>query len=417
MVWKTIPQAEDDGDIPGTMEVSGGGGFTWQADSRLLVDNTGGDPEFYVNVRFGWPVGTWAGNPPRFRITNSAYAASSLNEGWDYLASAWSGSDVTGDPTVYAEFPNLAPPGSGNPVTSDQINVWTPEQIELRPLVDDIDGVSFVYATGDNADFETQAVPFAEQSEWLVEVWVDEAPPAINYNCQCDDPNPSRTLAQLRTEMMVRLGFSAMTANPPPGMVPLLNSFLQGAQRSLYRQYTVLRTERFYTWNMEPGQRFYDLDANADECTKRLDPRMITWVGISDGDDWWRPLVCGIPPESYTWPNVQGWPQRYEIRQCIEVWPAPDDANLRLRIKGHFGLEPFEADGDQCTIDDEAVFLFALARAKAHYGAPDARNYQNDAQVYIKNLVSGSHMTRRYIPGGDTWLPPAPPLWIPKEGG
>lgn len=240
------------------------------------------------------------------------------------------------------------------------------------------------------------------------------APDTVSYNCECDDPNPSRTMGELITEMIRRLGFSAISANPPPGMADLLRSFLQGAQRSLYRQYDVLRTERFYTWSMVVGTRFYDLDANADACTKQLDPRKITWVGISDGTEWWRPLICGIKPEFYSWNDVSGWPTHYEIRQCIEVWPAPDDAALRLRIKGHFGLEPFEGDYDQCTIDDEAVFLFALARAKAHYGQPDAANYQTDAMNYIKNLVAGSHMTRRYIPAEHDYMPPVPPVWIPN---
>lgn len=239
------------------------------------------------------------------------------------------------------------------------------------------------------------------------------------YNCECDDPNPSRTLAELRTELMRRLGFSAMTVAPPPGMPELLDSFLQGSQRSLYRQYSVLRTERFYTWQMVVGERFYDLDGNYDAngddppCTKRLDPRKITWAGISDSDTSWRPLICGIPPECYTQPDVTAWPTRYEVRQCIEVWPAPSDANLRLRIKGHFGLEPFAANTDKCTIDDEAVFLFALARAKAHYRQPDAANYQTDAMTYIRNLVAGSHQTRRYVPGETAYVAPPPPLYVP----
>jgi len=239
-------------------------------------------------------------------------------------------------------------------------------------------------------------------------------PDECNFNCECDDPNPSRTLAELRTELMRRAGMSVMTANPPPGMTELLNSFLQSSQRMLYRQYPVLRTERFFTWNMVQGTRFYDLDANRDVCTKKLDARMLSWVGISDGCDQWRPLVCGIPPECYQVSDQQGVPHRYEIRQCIEVWPAPDSDDYKLRIKGDFGLEPFAEDEDQCTIDDEAVFLHALARLKAHQGDPDARNYQQDVERYIGNLTAGAHLTRRYVPG-ECPEPPLPkPIWIPK---
>jgi len=218
-----------------------------------------------------------------------------------------------------------------------------------------------------------------------------------SFNCECEDPNPSRTLGDLSTELQVRLGFSAQML--APGMKALLVSFLQSAQRALYRQYKVLRTERFYTWDLKKGVKFYDLAENADQCSKQLDPRMITWAGVSEGCDQWSPLVCGIPPTLYGNPSNGLWPTRYEIRQCIEVWPTPSDDRMKLRIKGHFGLDRFEQDDDQCTIDDEAVLLHALARAKAHYGHADASNYERDLQRHIQDLNAGAHQTRRYVPG------------------
>lgn len=161
-----------------------------------------------------------------------------------------------------------------------------------------------------------------------------------NYNCDCDDTFPRKTLAQMRTQLLIRLGMAAMLAAPPPGMVELLNSFLIEAQELLFRRYVLFRSERWFTWSMAQGQRFYDLDANADICTKKLDPRMVTWVGISRGDNVWRPLVNGIDPVRYS-SRIEAIPDSYEIRQCIEVWPAPSDGSWLLRIKGHFGLMPF----------------------------------------------------------------------------
>lgn len=135
------------------------------------------------------------------------------------------------------------------------------------------------------------------------------------------------------------------------------------------------------------------------ECPKLLDPRSLTWVGI-ERDGIWQPLECGIPPELYTH-GVTGRPQRYEIRQCIELWPAPEATSGNLVIKGHFGLEAFAVDADKTTIDDRAVFLLALANAKAHYRQPDANNYVGQLEVFIGNLVAGSHHARRYVPGHD----------------
>lgn len=224
-------------------------------------------------------------------------------------------------------------------------------------------------------------------------------PGAIVYNCECDDAPNNRTLAQLRSDLMARLGFAAQAANPPPGMALLLNSFLIEAQELLYRRYHVLRTERFYSWPLESGVNLYDLPDNAEACTKKLDPRNVSWVGtVIDGT--WRPLACGIAPELYSGSQT-GQPQRYEIRQCIEVWPTPDETSGSLVIKGHFGLEAFAADADKTTIDDRAVFLLALANAKAHYRQGDANNYVSQLEVFIHDLVAGSHHTRRYIPGTD----------------
>jgi len=86
------------------------------------------------------------------------------------------------------------------------------------------------------------------------------------------------------------------------------------------------------------------------------------------------------------------------VRQCIEVFPAPDAA-YTLRIKGHFGLEPFINDTDRATIDSDLLFLWALANAKNHYGHADASDVADQAQVYLKELVAETHGTSRYIPG------------------
>lgn len=230
----------------------------------------------------------------------------------------------------------------------------------------------------------------------------DPPPPDTHtaYNCQCDDDYPRTTLQAMRNRLARRLGFAAQVSMGilPPGMADLLDDFVRQAQETLYRSYNVFRMERFYSWDMEPGVRFYDLDGNSDTCPRKLDPRKLTWVGISQGDDSWRPLVCGIDPVMYS-SRGGGIPSHYEVRQCIEVWPAPADATWKLRVKGHFGLAPLEADDDETSIDPEAVFLLALANAKAHYGQPDAGNYASQASSYVRSLVAGSHHTRRYIPG------------------
>lgn len=223
-------------------------------------------------------------------------------------------------------------------------------------------------------------------------------------NCDCDDTTGYRTLLELRQDMMRRLGYGAQIASPPPGVADLLTSFLQDAQRSLIRRFPSLRTERWFSWSLVEGERFYDLPDNDEQtdpdtpCTKQMDPLRITWVGVQR-DSVWSPLRRGIPPTVLGRTTTAGFPTHYDIRQCIEVWPAPAATEGTLRIRAHFKLEPFAADTDKPTIDDQAVFLLALANAKAHYGKPDAGNIVGQMEVYLQGLVAGLHGPQRYIPG------------------
>lgn len=331
-------------------------------------------------------------------------------------------------------------------------------------------------------------------------------------NCSCSDTTTFRTLATLRTTLATRLGYGAQAASLPPGMSDLLTSFLQDAQTLILQRYPALRTERWFSWTLAQGERFYDLTENDEQtalatpvnstfttattggslvpgtyyyrvsalgtsgetlasaetsqvvpagtntntvtvtwgavtgaqgyriygrttgaealiyqtndgtqtsytddgsitpsgalpvadttaCTKTIDPSRITWVGVQRNSVWYQ-LREGIPP--YLLGYLQsGWPQWYEVRQCIEIWPAPTAGEGTLRVKARFQQEPFSADADKPTVDDTLVFLLALANAKAHVGHPDAGNYVSQFESHLRSLIAGAHGTHRYIPGRD----------------
>lgn len=271
---------------------------------------------------------------------------------------------------------------------------------------------------------------------------------------------PTKTLAQLREEMMVRMGYAAMLANPPPGMKEELNSYLQTAQEQLYLDYDCMRTERWWAWQLEPGRRIYDTPI---DCTKALNFRKITWAGIADNggtamqlfaintayslgqfilpttynsfvfevttagttaatepawpttlgatvvsgtvtftarephESTWYPIKQGINPLNYGEPSQDGLPYCFELREFIEIWPAPDKPMV-LWIKGHLGLRRFVDDTDVTTIDATPLFLTALANAKDDRGQPGASKYANAAAGMIRNMVAGSHGITRYHP-------------------
>jgi hypothetical protein len=232
----------------------------------------------------------------------------------------------------------------------------------------------------------------------------------VAYNAQRIDFSgyPSASLAQLRSRILIRLGFAAQASNPPPGMAALVNDFIISAQTYLYRRYTALHTKRFFRWKIIPGQRFYSLKDNDDDALSNfhLDPaKKIEWVGIQDTRNVWYPLIKGIPPQLYTMITKPWRPARYDIRQAIEIYPAPDQTYW-LWMRAHFGLLSFAQDTDITTIDSELVFLHALANAKAHYGQPDANNIEAQANAYRGELIAGTHLTGHYIPGTIA-VPPA----------
>lgn len=239
--------------------------------------------------------------------------------------------------------------------------------------------------------------------------------PNQDFNCDCEVVSQYATLSSVRTKMMIRLGYPNQASNPPPGMQLLVDQFLRDAQVEIYRQMqrAALRTERFYRWTMVPGQRYYGLGASEGDCNAQLDPYKITWAGFEDLNRAWYRLDEGIPPEFYTRANINfGWPTRYEIRSCIEIFPAPQAA-YTLWIKGDFGLDPLVADSDRFTIDDNMVYLLALGNAKAHYGQKDAQIVLTQAGNMTKHITAGTHGTKRYVPNAGTLSPLTPPRFLP----
>jgi hypothetical protein len=216
------------------------------------------------------------------------------------------------------------------------------------------------------------------------------------------DPR-ARTLSAIRNDIVVRLGYSANTVLPP-GMQTLVDSFINDANEQLYERYPVMRLERWWTWQTQVGQKFYDVPI---DCTKYLDTRHITGAWLQD-DDAWFPLVAGINPLLFNQVYLS-LPQYYEVRDVFELWPVPDKATYLFHIKGKIGPALMVADDDLTTVDARPVFLFALANAKAHYQQPDASRYDRQLEIMIGKLTGGSHYSKRYIPN----QPPAVGLDLP----
>ena len=184
----------------------------------------------------------------------------------------------------------------------------------------------------------------------------------------------------------------------PVGGKAGVEQHLKAAHALIYRRYKALHMERFFSWPLTAGVALYDFPANAEACARKLDPYRVKSVHVTDNNGARRPLTLGIPDRAFGY-HMEGPPTHYELRSCIHVWPTPEATEGHLIIRGAFEAGAFAADNDQPGVDDELVYLLALANAKAHYKQADAQLVMAQFEVHLGKLVAGSHATARYVPG------------------
>lgn len=309
------------------------------------------------------------------------------------------------------------------PTPPTNYQLWRGVGVAVPTLFQTLSGATLLYGdTGLTASQEYQyyvKAVYADGTNSLslqLQLFTPASGISDTFNCNCEVMLPdgwtTDTLGSMRKRILILGGYASQANNPPPGMILLVNELLADSQRQLYRQHFEKRQIRMYAWQMEPGQRYYGLTQDESSCRK-LDPLSVSWVGFEDLNQAWYELVEGIDPIMYTRAQIStGWPTHYEIRSCIEIFPAPK-APYTMWIKGRFGLDAFAADADTTTIDAEAIFLLALGRFKAHYKQQDAQSVLTQAGNYVKYLVAGMHNTARYVPRTKAAAPATPPRFLP----
>jgi hypothetical protein len=83
--------------------------------------------------------------------------------------------------------------------------------------------------------------------------------------------------------------------------------------------------------------------------------------------------------------ETESYPSRFERLARILVYPKADQA-YTVRIWFVADLARFTQDNDRPGLDDEMIFLHALANAKAHYRQPDAATYQGQLNTMLATL-------------------------------
>lgn len=158
------------------------------------------------------------------------------------------------------------------------------------------------------------------------------------------------------------------------------------------------------------GQRFYDyptLDQTIDgqTVTDTLEPTRITQVTLQRGTARY-PVLCGIDQLLYA-NTSQMPPYRFEPRQQIELFPAPDNV-YTLYFEGCIAQRRFVDDDDRATCHADVVLELAAAAVKGNWGQADAGAYANQAGALLRQRNAKNHGTQRYIPGVAVLTPTSP---------
>jgi len=197
------------------------------------------------------------------------------------------------------------------------------------------------------------------------------------------------TLGELRQELLGRLGFSSQGAAAGQ-IATAVNSYLYRGQKQMYWEYEFLELKKLHDFTLNAGQTLYDWPDD-------MEPRNIRQMRVKYNSTW-HPLKEGIEIEHDTYVDNRYYPRRYDRAAQLEIWPEPN-TTYTLRCEYYHRLNRFTQDNDRCTIDDDLVFLHALAHTKAHYKHADAAAYMEDLNAILRKLKKGVHGNKRYFVG------------------
>ncbi|MBF8177245.1 phage adaptor protein [Herminiimonas contaminans] len=183
-----------------------------------------------------------------------------------------------------------------------------------------------------------------------------------------------RTLDSLRATLLARLGMAGMGASGGANQA-IFDSFLSNGQSQLYWMQDWKKLVWYEEKTLGVGQNQLDYPRDCE-----LNNRILKIETVYNGQ--WRELSEGIRTEDWNTMDTPSFPYRYERYAQILIYPKADQV-YTVRIWYVKDLGRFSENGDRATLDDEMVFLHALANAKAHYRHPDAQTYQGQLNTML----------------------------------
>ena len=224
-----------------------------------------------------------------------------------------------------------------------------------------------------------------------------------------------RTLGELRSELMSRLGMGAMGASG--ASQALMNSFLRNGQHQLYHAQDWKHLQDYADKTLGVTQNLLDYP-EAGTMTPGIgcarDRRILRVEVYFSGQ--WRQLRDGIETALWNTMDVLSYPVRYERFAQVMVYPKADQI-YTVRFWYVQDLAPFTEDGHRASLDDEMILLHAVTNGKAHYRHPDAKLYEGQlsqlmSSIRGKSFGSGTDAVIRRHDGG---MPEAKPVVVGRD--
>lgn len=205
---------------------------------------------------------------------------------------------------------------------------------------------------------------------------------------------PTRTLAQIRTDVKVMAGMS-VTAGHAAQSDAILTGKINIAQRQLALQYQFPELHLEQDLAIAATDNTYGLPSDIG-----LNEAMEVWC--SWGSEW-VPVTYGIGrmEQSVLSSTQHSWPiRKWEIRvsdtddaQVLYVWPTPSQAGT-LRFSGQKAVVDMAADADRSTLDGTLIALYTAGGILAQQKSADAQLRLSEAAAHAEALMSRQSATR-----------------------
>lgn len=224
---------------------------------------------------------------------------------------------------------------------------------------------------------------------------------------------PYATLETLRTKLLARLGMGAMGASGGANLTAI-DSFLQNGQAQLYRMQDWRHLIDYQDKTLGQSQNLLDYPTAGvmSGRSSARDQRILKVETTYSGQ--YLQLSEGITTEMWSTMETQSSPERYERFAQLLIYPKANQV-YTVRVWFVADLDPFTENDHKATLDDDMIFLHALANAKAHYRQPDAPTHQGQLNTLLASLRGQSFGSNGVYRRGEAVAPERKPAVVGRD--